>query len=310
MVTMVGSGKYTYEMNEHWARLPEGWEMPAAAVALDSQDRVFAFNRDPNHPIVVFDRDGNYLYSWGEGQIRFAHAILIDKDDNVWLVDRDHGQVMKYTGLGEPLMTIGTRDYRSDTGVDPSDYGATTYQNVTHPGEPLQSSRRHRPVSLGGDIHRRRLRQLPHPPVFPPGRAAPLLGRARRRAGTVPPSPRRMDRQARPGAGGRQENDRVQVFTQEGEHITTWPTKLIGAALFYVDDEDTVYVPGAQRRPHQHPDAGRRAACPMGLGNPPVLPRHMGRFPQGHIRGAARRVDPQKPPGGQVHPQRLAPLGS
>ena len=67
MVTMVGSGKYTYEMNEHWARLPEGWEMPAAAVALDSQDRVFAFNRDPNHPIVVFDRDGNYLYSCGEG---------------------------------------------------------------------------------------------------------------------------------------------------------------------------------------------------------------------------------------------------
>ena len=39
------------------------------------------------------------------------------------------------------------------------------------------------------------------------------------------------------------ENDRVQVFTQEGEHVTTWPTRLIGAALFYVDDEDTVYIP-------------------------------------------------------------------
>ena len=243
MVTMVGSGKYTYEMNEHWARLPEGWEMPAAAVALDSQDRVFAFNRDPNHPIVVFDRDGNYLYSWGEGQIRFAHAILIDKDDNVWLVDRDHGQVMKYTGLGEPLMTIGTRDYRSDTGVDPSDYGATTYQNVTHPGEPFNL-----PAGIA---------------LSPSGEIFIADGYANCRIHRFSPQGELLLSWGEPGAGPGQfhlphgvwidrhgrvlvadrENDRVQVFTQEGEHITTWPTKLIGAALFYVDDEDTVYVP-------------------------------------------------------------------
>ena len=243
MVTMVGSGKYTYEMNEHWARLPEGWEMPAAAVALDSQDRVFAFNRDPNHPIVVFDRDGNYLYSWGEGQIRFAHAILIDKDDNVWLVDRDHGQVMKYTGLGEPLMTIRTRDYRSDTGVDPSDYGATTYQNVTHPGEPFNL-----PAGIA---------------LSPSGEIFIADGYANCRIHRFSPQGELLLSWGEPGAGPGQfhlphgvwidrhgrvlvadrENDRVQVFTQEGEHITTWPTKLIGAALFYVDDKDTVYVP-------------------------------------------------------------------
>jgi len=34
-----------------------------SAVATDSQDRVYAFQRkDP--PIVVLDRDGNYLTSW------------------------------------------------------------------------------------------------------------------------------------------------------------------------------------------------------------------------------------------------------
>ena len=36
----VGSGKYTYEVDEDWAKLPEGWEMPAAAVYGDSKDRV------------------------------------------------------------------------------------------------------------------------------------------------------------------------------------------------------------------------------------------------------------------------------
>ena len=48
--------------------------MPAAAVAGDSQDRIYCFNRDPDHPIVIFDREGNYLSSWGAGLITFAHA--------------------------------------------------------------------------------------------------------------------------------------------------------------------------------------------------------------------------------------------
>ncbi len=39
------------------------------------------------------------------------------------------------------------------------------------------------------------------------------------------------------------QNDRVKVFTWSGEFIAQWPTKLIGPATFWVDDEDTVYVP-------------------------------------------------------------------
>ena len=68
--TIVGSGKYTYEVIEDWAKLPEGWAMPAAAVTVDSQDRVYCFNRTPDHPVVVFDRDGNYLDSWAPGSSR------------------------------------------------------------------------------------------------------------------------------------------------------------------------------------------------------------------------------------------------
>ncbi len=39
------------------------------------------------------------------------------------------------------------------------------------------------------------------------------------------------------------ENDRVQVFDQSGKLLTVWPTKLVGVAFFYVDDDDIVYVP-------------------------------------------------------------------
>src|SRR6266508_6263897 len=77
MATIVGIGKYTYEVHEDWARLPEGVEMKAAAVAVDSKDRVYCFNRSPEHPILVFDRDGNFLSSWGAGLFAFPHAIRI-----------------------------------------------------------------------------------------------------------------------------------------------------------------------------------------------------------------------------------------
>src|SRR6266511_3749477 len=84
-------------------------EMKAAAVAVDSKDRVYCFNRSPEHPILVFDRDGNFLSSWGAGLFAFPHAIRIEADDSVWITDRDHGQFMKFTTDGQLLGTIGTK---------------------------------------------------------------------------------------------------------------------------------------------------------------------------------------------------------
>ena len=79
-----------------WAQVPTSWEMPAAAVTVDAQDRVYCFNRTKDHPVMVFDRDGNYLSSWGAGVFAFPHAIRADKNNNLWLVDRDHGQMMLF----------------------------------------------------------------------------------------------------------------------------------------------------------------------------------------------------------------------
>ena len=64
-MTTVGSGSYRYEVIENWATLPTGWTFGGvSAVATDSQDRVYAFQRgDP--PILVFDKNGTFLGSWG-----------------------------------------------------------------------------------------------------------------------------------------------------------------------------------------------------------------------------------------------------
>ena len=64
--SIVGSGAYTYRVVADWAKLPAGWTFrDVAAVATDSADRVYVFNRG-EHPMCVFDRDGNLLSSWGE----------------------------------------------------------------------------------------------------------------------------------------------------------------------------------------------------------------------------------------------------
>ena len=59
-MTTVGSGKYTYVLEENWAQLPEGMTMGnASAVATDSQQRVYVFQRkDP--PVLIF-RAGRQL---------------------------------------------------------------------------------------------------------------------------------------------------------------------------------------------------------------------------------------------------------
>lgn len=116
-MTTVGTGKYTYTLIQDWARLPHGESFAmVSAVATDSQDRVYAFQRkDP--PIVIFDRDGNFLSSWGNGAFLFAHGIYI-ANDIVYLTDRDSSVCLMYTLDGKPIQMLGRHGVHSDTGCE------------------------------------------------------------------------------------------------------------------------------------------------------------------------------------------------
>ncbi|MBI2154788.1 MAG: hypothetical protein HYU24_13970, partial [Candidatus Rokubacteria bacterium] len=95
---------------EGWGRLPEGWRyVEAAGVAVDSKDHVYVFNRG-EHPVIVFDREGNFLRSWGEGLVGRAHGITIGPDDEVWLTDDGNHTIRKFTSEGKLLLTIGDPD--------------------------------------------------------------------------------------------------------------------------------------------------------------------------------------------------------
>jgi DNA-binding beta-propeller fold protein YncE len=107
MPTILGSGEYRYRVVNDWAKLPDGWELTdVASVAVDSKDRVYVFNRGA-HPMIVFDRDGNFLRSWGEGLFSRAHGLNIDVDDNVYCTDDGDHTVRKCSPEGKVLLTIG-----------------------------------------------------------------------------------------------------------------------------------------------------------------------------------------------------------
>ena len=192
---------------------------------------------------MVFNADGEYLNSWGAGLFAFPHAVFVDAQDHIWLVDRNQGQIMKFTSDGRLLMTLGEKGFRSDTGVDPGDFSSDGYRRFTHPGGPF---------NLPAGIF-----------VTPSGEIFIADGYANcqvhhfgangalvRSWGTPGDGPGQfnlphgvwVNREGRVLVADR-ENDRLQVFTQEGEWLETWPEKLVGAALCYIDGDDVIYVP-------------------------------------------------------------------
>ncbi len=107
MTTLIGSDRFTYRVAEGWGRLPEGWALgDVAAVGVDRHDRVYAFNRGA-HPMVVFDREGTFVTSWGEDIFTRAHGVHMAPDDTMYCTDEGDHTVRRCTLEGKVLLEIG-----------------------------------------------------------------------------------------------------------------------------------------------------------------------------------------------------------
>jgi hypothetical protein len=133
---IVGSGAFAYRVEEGWGRLPDGWEFTdVAAVGVDRDDNVHVFNRGA-HPMVVFDRAGNFLRSWGEGIFARPHGLHIAPDGCFYCTDDGDHTVRKCTPDGKVLLTIGVPG-------EPAPYFS---------GQPFHRCT-HTALSLSGDIY-------------------------------------------------------------------------------------------------------------------------------------------------------------
>ncbi|MBI2170714.1 MAG: hypothetical protein HYU30_01640 [Chloroflexi bacterium] len=244
MGKIVGSDEFTYEMNEEWAKLPQGWAMPTAAVAVDSHDRVFVFNRTQDHPVCVFDREGNFLYAWGGGQdtFRFHHAVYIDPQDNVWLVERDYCTLMKFSPRGKHLMTLGVRGYRSNTGIPDDDFRSDSWKRLTRSAGPfnlptgiVEAPNGNLFVSDG--YANARVHKFTSMGVYITSWGEPGIGPGQLNL----PHGVWIDGKGRVLVADR-ENDRIQLFTQEGEYLAEWKPGMVGPANVCLDAQGIVYV--------------------------------------------------------------------
>ena len=105
---VLGQGEFRFSLERSWGRLPDGWSLnEVGGLAVDARDRVYVFNRG-EHPMVVFDRDGNFVTAWGEGVFKRPHAVSMAPDDTVLCTDDGDHTVRKCTLEGKVLMTIGT----------------------------------------------------------------------------------------------------------------------------------------------------------------------------------------------------------
>jgi sugar lactone lactonase YvrE len=115
-------GGFTFELVADWGIVPGslllGTGIPG--VATDSHDRVYAFCRSP-HRVAVFESDGKFLGTWGEGIfLGRPHGITVMPDDSVWCTDDGDHTVRKFTLDGKLLQTLGTPNQPSDTGYIPN----------------------------------------------------------------------------------------------------------------------------------------------------------------------------------------------
>lgn len=239
---IVGSGKYTYKVDNDWARNPSDVPLNPAAVTVGPQDRVYCFNRVAEHPVVIFDREGNFLSSWGAGLFKFPHAIRFDAQGHIWLTDEHLQQFMQFTADGKLLQTIGKEGYRSDTGVPDDDLSSNAWKKVTHAGGPfnLPTDIAFAPdgsmfMSDGYGNARVHKFSADGKYLFSWGEPGNAPGQFNLPHGVW------IDSRGRVLVADR-ENDRVQVFDQQGKLLDIWATEFTGPAFFYVDEDDIVYI--------------------------------------------------------------------
>ena len=118
----LGDGKATFTLDEDWGKLPAGMTYGfGCAVVVDSQDRVFVTSRSANPCVVIFDKDGRLLETWGKD---FAEKVGLDTPERVaatahglyWSKEGD-AEYLYWTenvAGGKDAPKIGARVYKTD----------------------------------------------------------------------------------------------------------------------------------------------------------------------------------------------------
>ena len=215
---MEQAGKIRYSVVEGWEQLPKGYDhRDVAGVAVDGEDRVYLMCRG-DHPVVIYDRQGNFKGSWGEGDFSYrTHGIYVAPNGTIFCTDDGQHTVRQFTPEGKLLMTMGTKNTPSDTG-----YNGKDLDTIKRGGPPFN-----RPtnvaIGLKGEIYISDGYGNARVHIFSP------KGELQRSWGEPGSGPGQfhLPHGIAVAADGRvfvcdREADRIQIFSPDGEFLSEW----------------------------------------------------------------------------------------
>ena len=218
-----------------WERLPSGHaHRDVAAVAVDRDDRVYLATR-VRSCIFVYERDGTFVRTWGEGMFSDRlHGLTMHSDGTLFVVDDAGHSVRRFTTDGAELGAIGPSGDPSDTGYDGAKL-ATVSRAAGPYNRPTNIA-----VASNGDLY-----------------VSDGYGNAR--VHHFASDGRLMRSWGEPGSGPGQfkiphgiavlddrvlvcdrENDRIQVFDMRGTYVAEWPARR--PTQIVVGPDDRLYV--------------------------------------------------------------------
>jgi NHL repeat-containing protein len=98
--------------------VPNFFKLPAdlyfgegIGIATNSKGHIFVYTRSGDTRLLEFDQNGNYVRELGQGLygLEFAHAVRVDRQDNIWVVDEGTNMVIKFNPEGRVVMVLGRR---------------------------------------------------------------------------------------------------------------------------------------------------------------------------------------------------------
>ena len=121
-----GVPEIRFDADAEFLKLPADLHLgEASGVAVNSQRHVFVFSRgNATGPafgataaqLLEFGPDGKFIREIGRNLYAFsyAHTVRIDRDDNIWTVDKGSDMVVKFNPAGRVVMVFGRKKEASD----------------------------------------------------------------------------------------------------------------------------------------------------------------------------------------------------
>ena len=113
---IVGTGDFKYEVVDSWPNMPRHWSFNSASdVSVNSDDEIYVFSRGL-HPLTVWTKNGDFITSWGEGTFSNNElGIYIKENDDIWLVDASFHIATHHKPDGKLINTLGEKLAPSNT---------------------------------------------------------------------------------------------------------------------------------------------------------------------------------------------------